>query len=123
MALIHCKECQKEISSDAVTCPHCGVKIIHEAKARTVVITIVIMMLCFFSILMTYVIRIASVDGHAVGDKVMIHMENSEKWAGEIKSIQFFSVTCSQSDGLGGRAYFSVPRSEISWIEAFNDQY
>jgi Zn finger protein HypA/HybF involved in hydrogenase expression len=27
MALIKCKECQKEVSSEAVTCPHCGVKI------------------------------------------------------------------------------------------------
>lgn len=25
MALIRCKECGKEVSSSAVTCPHCGV--------------------------------------------------------------------------------------------------
>lgn len=27
MALVKCKECDKEISSDAATCPHCGIKI------------------------------------------------------------------------------------------------
>jgi hypothetical protein len=27
MALIKCKECSKEISSEAATCPHCGVKV------------------------------------------------------------------------------------------------
>lgn len=27
MALIECKECKKQVSSDAKTCPHCGVTI------------------------------------------------------------------------------------------------
>ncbi|PIS45933.1 MAG: hypothetical protein COT22_02615 [Ignavibacteria bacterium CG08_land_8_20_14_0_20_37_9] len=27
MALINCKECGKEISDGAITCPHCGAKI------------------------------------------------------------------------------------------------
>ncbi|MGA7722732.1 MAG: hypothetical protein WCA84_16305 [Ignavibacteriaceae bacterium] len=27
MALIKCKECQKEISNEAVSCPHCGVQV------------------------------------------------------------------------------------------------
>lgn len=39
MALINCKECNKEISSEAQTCPHCGVKnapqINLKAKAKT----------------------------------------------------------------------------------------
>lgn len=39
MALINCKECGKEISSEAATCPHCGVKntpqINLKAKAKT----------------------------------------------------------------------------------------
>jgi|GEM_PF-4850602 len=25
MALLECKECSKEVSSEAVTCPHCGI--------------------------------------------------------------------------------------------------
>ncbi|MGA1823217.1 MAG: zinc ribbon domain-containing protein [bacterium] len=27
MALIKCKECGKEVSSEAESCPHCGIKI------------------------------------------------------------------------------------------------
>lgn len=33
MALITCKECAKEISDTAVTCPHCGAETLHGKTA------------------------------------------------------------------------------------------
>jgi hypothetical protein len=38
MALIKCKECQKEVSSSAVSCPHCGAKVPHGSFAKVLLI-------------------------------------------------------------------------------------
>jgi len=40
MALIKCKECQAEISSDAKSCPHCGKRVPH-VDAKNVITVIV----------------------------------------------------------------------------------
>ena len=49
MALINCPECDREVSSDAVTCPHCGIRIsmtviegIHAVVSWLVVIGLVV---------------------------------------------------------------------------------
>jgi uncharacterized membrane protein YvbJ len=34
MALINCPECGKEISNSAVTCPHCGIKLLSFAAMK-----------------------------------------------------------------------------------------
>lgn len=51
MALINCKECGKEISSEAATCPHCGVKntpqINLKAKAKTSEIIVGVIVVLF----------------------------------------------------------------------------
>lgn len=50
MALIYCRECGKQVSDTATTCPHCGCKLIVE----TVVLNksekdwLVTLLLCFF---------------------------------------------------------------------------
>ncbi len=38
MAIIDCKECGKEVSSDAETCPACGVRVMRKSKALLYVI-------------------------------------------------------------------------------------
>lgn len=45
MALIHCKECQKEISSTAAQCPHCGYANKTESSGRNIVIGVILVMI------------------------------------------------------------------------------
>jgi predicted nucleic acid-binding Zn ribbon protein len=45
MAIAPCKECGKEVSSKAVTCPHCGFKQPKNTKALTIVICLLVVVL------------------------------------------------------------------------------
>jgi len=51
MSLIACKECGKDISSEAQNCPHCGIKIKRKGSGCiTVVIIVLVIMIIFLSI-------------------------------------------------------------------------
>jgi len=52
MALIACKECGKEISTEAKACPSCGAKVVKPAGKGRAIIFIVLGMMFFFLIVL-----------------------------------------------------------------------
>lgn len=42
MSLVQCKECKKEVSSSAKTCPHCGVKLRMGFFAKSLIVVSVL---------------------------------------------------------------------------------
>lgn len=82
MALIKCKECGKEISNKAKTCPHCGAKVKKSASMGCLVMIIVIVLVIGY---------IGSMDvGTADAEKNPIN-------AGIRKSITTLSITNQDS--------------------------
>lgn len=47
MALIYCKECNKEISSEAGACPHCGFRLKESPSIKTPIIIFLIIIATF----------------------------------------------------------------------------
>jgi Zn finger protein HypA/HybF involved in hydrogenase expression len=50
MALINCKECSRKVSSETVTCPHCGAKL-KKSEMEKGVMVIVWMAIAFMIIM------------------------------------------------------------------------
>jgi hypothetical protein len=87
MALIACRECNREISSEAKTCPHCGIKIkkVVEPKKNTFLNKKIVMV--FGVILILAVIVIVS----------MVHFQNRWKSAIEYKYIGIENYNFSEN--------------------------
>ena len=112
MALIKCKECGKEISDQATTCPNCGAKTeISKKKRYNIIIAICIAVIAFIIILSVYFVytnnpiykykqeaisilenyknkkSLAKVQSERIGDYSDVIREVLEKYAEEIGDV------------------------------------
>ena len=76
MALIKCKECTKEISSDAKECPHCGKKV---KKGMSCLMMIGVVMALFVFFAMVRACDTGSSSSSDVGNNSVQHKEVQEK--------------------------------------------